>query len=98
MRKGTPKMEFNKNRMRGKLINGEWKEPWKSYNPNCAKCRYRNPEHVWASQGTCNYLGITGKTKNRTIQSQGLPGVSGQTDHKRKKRSTGYVKGSQRYE
>lgn len=77
MRKGTPKMEFNKNRMRGKLINGEWKEPWKSYNPNCAKCRYRNPEHVWASQGTCNYLGITGKPRivlYKAKDCQGFPG------------------------
>lgn len=89
MRKGIPKMEFKK---RGKLINNEWKEPWKSYNPNCATCMYRNPEHTWASMGTCNYAGVAGKTKNHNKQSKGLPRIPGQTDHKEKQQSIGYVK------
>lgn len=82
MRKGTPKMEFKK-QPRGKLINGEWKEPWKTYNPNCAKCRYRNPEHVWASQGTCNYAGITGKPRIAIYKAKDCPGFPGKRIIKR---------------
>lgn len=82
MRKGTPKMEFKK-KPRGKLINGEWKEPWKSYNPNCAKCMYKNPEHTWASMGTCNYAGITGKPRITICKAKDCPGFPGKRIMKR---------------
>lgn len=32
------------------------------------------------------------ETKNHNKQSKGLPGISGQTDHKEKQQSIGYVK------
>ena len=64
MIKGTPKFDFvRKKKLRGSYADGSWKEPWKDFNPNCAKCKFRNDERTWASVGTCNYAFINFSAK-----------------------------------
>ena len=81
-KKGIPKMELKKRRKEN-FINGKNQTPWKANNPNCATCMYRNPEHTWASMGTCNYAGITGKPRITICKARDCPGFPGKRIIKR---------------
>lgn len=75
--RGITKYDVKKTKFRGSYSNGDWKEPWKSFNPNCAKCKYRNDERTWASVGTCNYAFVTGEVRIKKYKAADCPGFPG---------------------
>lgn len=46
-------------------------------NPNCKKCRYANKPQVWAKEGTCNFITLTGVPRLRYYRAKECPGFPG---------------------
>lgn len=53
-----------------------------AHNKNCEKCRFSNKKSVWASEGTCNFIGITGKARSLYYKAKDCPGFPGKREHK----------------
>ena len=51
------------------------KKPWKDFNPNCRKCKFRNDFRMWSKEGTCNYANVTGHLRGgKAKDCKGFPG------------------------
>ena len=60
--------------------------------PELRKMHVQKPRAHMGKHGNMQLRRHYRKTKNHNMQSKGLPGIPGQTDHKEKQQSIGHMK------